>query len=160
MGNPTVFVVDADLDSLDRLHDILTDAGFNPILWWEATRAHDLVREVQPLLVLLERDLERPGEGLDVLAELRADPATSRIPVTLIARDVGTPAGVMESRNGPLPRMLVKPLEASELVEVVEDALASRMVFPGARSRPTASPAPDDIAGVGRRLTLRRTGNG
>ena len=142
MSNPTVFLVDTDTGSLDRLNEILTDAGYSPVLWWESTRAHDLVREIQPALVLLERDLELPGDGLGVLAQLRADPTTARIPVMLMAHDAGVTAGDGELPAGSMPRLLVKPLEVGQLVEAVAEALGSEPLAPRGQSR-TAMPGGD-----------------
>lgn len=84
----------------------------------------ELARSVRPDLVVL--DMMMPGRsGLEVLHELRADPALAQTPVVMLTararpadRDAATAAGA--------DRYLAKPFSPLELITVVEDLLNDR----------------------------------
>ncbi len=76
-----IVVIDDDRAILALLDTLLTEAGYHPILWDRAQDAHDLIRTVQPDLVILDLWLEHPGAGGMVLGLLAVDPTTRHLPV-------------------------------------------------------------------------------
>jgi DNA-binding response OmpR family regulator len=76
-----IVVVDDDHAMLGLLDTLLTEAGYHPILWDQAQDAHELIRTVQPDLVILDLWLEHPGAGGMVLGLLAVDPTTRHLPV-------------------------------------------------------------------------------
>ncbi len=72
-------VIDDDHAILALLGTLLREAGYHPILWDCAQDVHELIRTVQPDLVILDLWLEHPGAGGMVLGLLAVDP-TSRHP--------------------------------------------------------------------------------
>ncbi len=82
-----VLIVEDNEKNLKLARDLLQYHGFATI---EATNAEDgiaLARERSPRLVLM--DIQLPGmDGVSALAKLRADPATSRIPVVAMTASV------------------------------------------------------------------------
>jgi signal transduction histidine kinase/CheY-like chemotaxis protein len=80
-----------------------------------------LVRELLPDVVLLDLHLPDLG-GEELLAELRADPATAGIPVIVITADA-TPRQVERLRRAGAAAYLSKPIDLRLLLETVEDAL-------------------------------------
>ncbi|GAA2608333.1 response regulator [Actinomadura fulvescens] len=115
-----VLVVDDDF-MVARVHSgyVERTAGFT-VAGVAHTGADALraVRDLAPDLVLL--DIYLPDlDGLTVLRELRADPATEHIDVMVItaARDVGTIRGAL--RGGAL-HYLIKPFSATALREQLE----------------------------------------
>jgi two-component system, cell cycle response regulator DivK len=78
-----VLVVEDNPRNLKLVRDLLVHAGYGTL---EATTAEDglaLARVQRPDLVLM--DVQLPGmDGVQALARLRADPATSGIPVVAV----------------------------------------------------------------------------
>jgi CheY-like chemotaxis protein len=83
-----------------------------------------LARELHPDLVLL--DMMMPGRtGLDVLHELRADPALAEITVVMVTARVQVDdreAALAAGADG----FLSKPFKPAELVALVSDLLGDR----------------------------------
>ena len=81
----------------------------------------DRAEQLQPDLVLL--DLELPDiSGEQVLAELRAAPATRAIPVIVVSADID-PAVQHRVLAGGARFFLTKPFEVTELLRLVDGAL-------------------------------------
>jgi two-component system nitrogen regulation response regulator GlnG len=76
-----IMVIDDDHAILGLLDTLLTEAGYHPILWDRAQDAHELIRTVQPDLVILDLWLEHPGAGGMVLGLLAVDPTTRHLPI-------------------------------------------------------------------------------
>jgi CheY-like chemotaxis protein len=78
-----VLIVEDNLRNLKLVRDVLEHAGSRTL---QATTAEDglaLAREHRPDLVLM--DVQLPGmDGVQALGRLRADPATSGIPVVAV----------------------------------------------------------------------------
>jgi PAS domain S-box-containing protein len=90
---PLVVVVEDDDATSDLMARWLRDAGWRVNLLKSGTEALDHIRTLQPALVTL--DVLLPGlGGFDVLAALKADAATARIPVVM-ATIVDEPAGAV-----------------------------------------------------------------
>lgn len=118
MGQRTVVVIDDD-PVVCRLMEVVFE-----LEGYAVRQAHDgpsgieLVREVQPDAVLV--DVMMPGmDGLEVLAVLRSDPLTARLPIVLVSAkaqvadlDAGRAAGASD--------YVTKPFDPLELVERVE----------------------------------------
>jgi CheY-like chemotaxis protein len=112
----TVLVMDDDecMRELLRLH--LCNAGYEVLEAEDAVAAGHLLLKRRPD-ILLAADVERPYmSGLDLVAAMRADPATRAVPVIFItcradaeprARELGAAA------------LLAKPLHVDHLLEIV-----------------------------------------
>jgi len=87
----------------------------------DGDEALSLARERRPDLILL--DMMMPGRsGLDVLAELRGDPALAEIPVIMLTARTQAADRETAARAG-ADRFLAKPFSPLELVFVVEELL-------------------------------------
>ncbi len=83
----------------------------------------DLARQHQPDLVLL--DLHLPGmTGEEVLAELRADARTARVPIVVISADA-TEGQVKRLLAAGADSYLTKPIDVRRFLEVVEEQLGA-----------------------------------
>ncbi len=76
-----IVVIDDDRAILALLDTVLREAGYHAIAWDLAQDAHELIRMVQPDLVILDLWLEHPGAGGMVLGLLAVDPTTRHLPV-------------------------------------------------------------------------------
>ncbi len=118
-----ILVVDDEsiIVTVTKLH--LRAAGFRDIVGTtDPSQAMELVQQHAPDLVLL--DLSMPGvSGIDILQELRTDARHAQIPVLIV-----TASSSAETRERALSHgaagLLVKPVEAEDLVAAVRETLA------------------------------------
>jgi two-component system, OmpR family, response regulator MtrA len=83
-GAPLVLVADDDEDILMLVRVTLTGAGYEVVVARNGVAALALLRERRPAAAVL--DIAMPElDGLEVLAQLRADPATADLPVVLLS---------------------------------------------------------------------------
>ncbi len=111
-GHPLVLLIEDDAATVRLVRAYLHDAGYD--LAEASTPAHgfELARRLRPAAILLDLDLD--GEdGLKLLEQLKADPATREIPVVI-------ESVLAEQRRGFLlgaSDYLVKPLDRKRLLE-------------------------------------------
>jgi len=89
----------------------------------DATRAITTAQSFKPDLVLL--DVVMPGcDGGEVLAQIRGDGGLAKVPVIFLTATMSPDA--MKARSGTIAGypVLVKPIEAKQLVKQVEKTLA------------------------------------
>lgn len=117
-----VLVVDDDRDIRDLVTFKLEQAGYEVRQAEDGLQALDAVRAWAPDLVVL--DVMMPGlSGIDVVRELRADPASSATPVILLtakAQEADVETGFVTGADD----YVVKPFSPRELVSRVQAVLA------------------------------------
>ena len=86
LKNPTVLVVDDEAESRQRLHSAFAEAGYRSLSADTSGSALQLLSDDACDLVFLNLNLEKGG-GLALCKLLRAQPATSRIPIIALTRD-------------------------------------------------------------------------
>jgi signal transduction histidine kinase/DNA-binding response OmpR family regulator len=116
---PTVVVVEDDRRSFDLLRVYLEAVGARVVSARDGEEGLDTVRRLSPAGVVL--DILLPGiDGWDVLARLKADPATAAIPVVVVSmldeRGRGFALGAAE--------YLVKPVGKDQLLAALRRAAA------------------------------------
>ena len=106
----TVVVIEDDRRSADLLTLYLEGAGYAVVVAGDGVDGLELVRRVEPVAVILDVRLPRL-DGWDVLARLKADPATASLPVVIVSmideRGRGFALGAAE--------YLVKPVDRERL---------------------------------------------
>ncbi|MBI4172781.1 MAG: response regulator [Actinobacteria bacterium] len=119
---PRILVCDNEDVLRDLVRAALGGNGYDVIEARDGDEALALARDTKPDLVLL--DVMMPGRsGLDVLAELRADPELAETRVVMLTartqaadREAAAEAGA--------DRFLTKPFSPLQLAALVEDMLA------------------------------------
>ena len=116
---PTVVVVEDDRRSFDLLRVYLEEAGARVVSARDGEEGLDTVHRLSPAGVVL--DILLPGiDGWEVLAQLKADPATAAIPVVVVSmldeRGHGFALGAAE--------YLVKPVGKDQLLAALYRAAA------------------------------------
>jgi CheY-like chemotaxis protein len=113
-------------DDEDVLRSLIraTLSGYTVIEARDGDEALEQARQLHPDLILL--DMMMPGRsGLDVLAELRRDPALARTPVVMLtARTQVADREAAEAAGA--DRYLGKPFSPLQLISVVEELLEVR----------------------------------
>ena len=115
----TILYVEDNVSNLTLIEQILEERPEIHLLTSMQGRVGlDLARKHSPDLVLL--DLHLPDiPGWQVLAELKADPATAHIPVVVISADA-TPPQVKRLLKGGAHHYLTKPLDVVEFFAVLD----------------------------------------
>ena len=131
MAGEHIVIIDDDPDIREALHLILGPPGYRLTSCSTGPEGLDAVRAGRPDLVLLDVMLASPNEGFHLARELRADPATSAIPIVMISA-IGRTLGMdyaKELGGGYVTTeaFLDKPLRADLLLRTVDEVLARRL---------------------------------
>jgi two-component system phosphate regulon response regulator PhoB len=112
-----ILVVDDHIELAEITARQLRGAGYDASLATDGPEALKLVARERPACVLL--DVTMPGmSGLDVLAQLKRDPATASIPIVLVTacvRDTDLELGYREGAD----YYITKPFTAAQIVNGV-----------------------------------------
>ena len=107
----------------DSLCDALKAAGYEPTPAYDGEQAVAKAKEVLPDLILL--DIMMPKlDGISVLWELKANPATAKIPVIVLTNigDVETISKIVEA--GAVDYLLKSDQSVDDIIQKVKDVLA------------------------------------
>ncbi|RYE60952.1 MAG: response regulator [Hyphomicrobiales bacterium] len=105
-----ILVVDDDQDVLAAAEAILRSEGYLPISTSAPQAALQIARSMRPNAIFL--DVLMPGfDGWDVLAALKADPATTAIPVMMICMLGERAQALTAGAHG----VISKPLDAAKV---------------------------------------------
>lgn len=121
-GRPLVLCADDDEDILDLVGLRLELAGYEVEKVGDGDAALEALRRRRPEVAVIDVMMPRVS-GLEVLSELRADPALSDVKVILLSARVQETDIELGFEAG-ADAYLKKPFKATELVGVVESLLA------------------------------------
>ena len=119
----SIVVVEDDRNTSTLLHTILTNAGYQVVLWDRGDGAHALIQREQPQLVILDLWLEQPGTGSLLLGILTRDPTTWHIPIIICTGHkelLGDQAAQLHHLGY---RLLEKPFAPNTLLALVQSLL-------------------------------------
>ncbi|WP_287153893.1 response regulator [Candidatus Solincola tengchongensis] len=117
-----ILIVDDDATMANLLFTVLEFEGFQPLKALSGEEAIRLVMEEAPDLVLL--DIMMPEmDGFEVLASLRNDPRTERIPVIMLTARTED-RDMFEGWRRGADEYVTKPFDPHRLVEVIREVLA------------------------------------
>jgi DNA-binding response OmpR family regulator len=117
-----VFVVDDLPDFLELMEDVLSLEGYAVRTFPSATEAARAARDNAPNLIITDLRLGAES-GFDLVETLRADPATSDVPIllcTAATMDIEEQAGMVEGAG---VSVLYKPFEMGDLLARVRGLL-------------------------------------
>lgn len=122
-AQPLVLVADDDADIRALVAFRLRKSGYDVLEAGNGSDALRLARERTPALAVL--DWMMPGlTGIEVVEQLRADPATADVPVVLLTARVQE-ADMARGLEAGADAYLKKPFSPKELSERVAETLAS-----------------------------------
>ena len=116
-----ILVVDDDPQTLRYLRDVLTSAGYAPLVTGEPREVSRIIKAEQPRLVLL--DLMLPGtDGIELLERL---PELAEIPVIFVS-GYGRDETIARALESGATDYIVKPFSPTELTARIRAALRTR----------------------------------
>lgn len=119
-----ILIVEDNEKNMKLARDVLQSRGYATL---EAVTGEDgvrLARERVPDLVLM--DIQLPGiNGMEALRQLRADPASARIPVVAFTASV-TPTDRSQIAAAGFDGFLSKPVNLKEFLETVRRLLEAK----------------------------------
>jgi CheY-like chemotaxis protein len=118
---PVVLLVEDHEASADGYAQLLTGAGYRVARARNGYEALSEVSREPPSIILL--DLKLPKlDGWDLLQRIKADPSVASVPIIVVTGDSLPTHHEMAKSRGAVA-VLSKPIEPSELLKIVRDAL-------------------------------------
>jgi CheY-like chemotaxis protein len=119
----TILVVDDDLANLALAEALLQAEGFNVRVAIDAESTFKVLQDVKPALILM--DIQLPEvDGWELTRRLKADPATSAIPVIAITA-YGKAGDQKKAKQAGFAEFLAKPVSTRDLPAIVRRHLAA-----------------------------------
>ncbi len=116
-AGPWILVADDEMDVAHLFRRQLERAGYRVTVVTQGGQVAPVARQLRPELITL--DLLMDVDGLAVLRELKADPATANIPVVIISVIPEPESGLVMGAAD----YLVKPIDEEELLDCVQQML-------------------------------------
>ena len=137
-----IMVVNDTQEILQLFREILSDEGYEAILYSYAIQDLDEITRAKPDLIILDYMFDEEQIGWQLLQKLKMNRATASIPViicTAAVQKVREMEGYLQSKGIGL---VLKPFDIDDLLRAIEQALQSSDSI---ASFPGNSPAPDDV---------------
>jgi len=119
----TILVVDDDLANLALAEALLQAEGFNVRVAIDAASTFNVLKSVTPALILMDIQLHEV-DGWELTRRLKADQATSKIPVIAITA-YGKAGDERKAKQAGFAEFLSKPVSTRDLPGIVRRHLAS-----------------------------------
>jgi CheY-like chemotaxis protein len=109
-----VLIVEDDRSSADLLQVYLEGAGYTVAVARDGVEGLDLARGLEPAVVIVDILLPKLN-GWELIAQLKADPATAAVPVVIVSMIDEQGAGFALGAD----EYLVKPVDRAQLLDVL-----------------------------------------
>jgi len=121
VANELILIVEDNPKNLKLVRDVLQVRGYQTIEAGTGEEGVQMARDQHPVLVLM--DIQLPGiSGVEALQQLRADPATSAVPVIAITASV-MPQDQKRIMAAGFDGFQGKPISVRELLATVRGLL-------------------------------------
>jgi len=114
-----VAVVDNDRAYVEMMCDVLTNAGFEVVVYRSSSAARRAIPVAPPDLVILDLWIEQPGTGGELVEALRSHPSTQTTPVVICSGDIAQLSRYVCSPSKSICATLTKPFELDDLFGAV-----------------------------------------
>jgi len=119
----TVLIIEDEEDAAELFAEMMRVSGFRVLKTSSSTPALTLISTEKPDIVIL--DIMMPEvSGLDILRQMRRDPALARVPVVVVSAK-SMPADIRNGMEAGASTYLTKPVGFLDLKEAVERALGN-----------------------------------
>ena len=120
---PLIYVVEDNDGIRSLLEEVLSDADYRVLGCPTAHEAHFCIQAERPDLLLLDNHLEHYAAGWRLLTQLRADAATTSLPIILMTVDIGFLREHCVELHAQRCLAIEKPFDLDELLVTVYAAL-------------------------------------
>ncbi len=114
MDHRKILVVDSDKGTVGYVRKCLEESGYKALEAYDGETALQMIRHEKPDLAILELTLP-DRDGLDVIAAIRDDPRSSRLPIIVLS-DRATESDKLFGLESGADDYLAKPFNPRELV--------------------------------------------
>lgn len=127
---PHILAVDNDEAVLGLFRDLLTDEGYR--VTTQVYLDHDLskIADLAPDLIILDYMWPEEDSGWTLLQLLRMNPETEGIPIILCTGAVREVAALQDHLDSMGIRVILKPFNIDQLVDVIAEVLATAAANP------------------------------
>ena len=123
MTEKTVLIIEDEEDAAELFAEMMRVSGFRVLKTSKSAPALSMMSAEKPDIVLL--DIMMPEiSGLDILRQMRRDPALANIPVIVVTAK-SMPSDIKNGMEAGASTYLTKPVGYLELKEAVERTLAN-----------------------------------
>jgi len=120
----SVLIIEDEEDAAELFAEMMRVSGFRVLKTSSSAPAIDMMSAEKPDVVLL--DIMMPEiSGLDILRQMRRDPALANIPVVVVSAK-SMPADIKNGMEAGAFTYLTKPVGFLDLKEAVERAMGSQ----------------------------------
>ena len=124
MSQKSVLIIEDEEDAADMFAEMMRVSGYHVLKTSSSTPALTMMTAEKPDVVIL--DIMMPEiSGLDILRQMRKDPALAKIPVVVVSAK-GMPADIKHGMEAGASMYLTKPVGFTELKEAIERALGGQ----------------------------------
>ena len=124
MNEKTVMIIEDEEDAAELFAEMMRISGYHVVKTSKSAPAIEMMTTEKPDVILL--DIMMPEiSGLDILRQMRRDPALANIPVIVVAAK-GMPADIKNGMEAGASTYLTKPVGFLDLKEAVARALGSQ----------------------------------
>ncbi|HZM25099.1 MAG TPA: response regulator [Anaerolineales bacterium] len=124
MTQKTVLIIEDEEDAADMFAEMMRVSGYRVLKTSSSTPALTMMTIEKPDVVIL--DIMMPEiSGLDILRQMRGDPALANIPVVVVSA-TSMPADIKHGMEAGASMYLTKPVGFTELREAIERALGGQ----------------------------------
>jgi two-component system cell cycle response regulator DivK len=114
---PIILVVDDDVPNLMLAQALLEAEGFQVRVAVNGATMFDVLQQCTPAVILMDIQLPE-SDGWELTQQLKADPATTNIPVIAITA-YGKAGDVQKARQAGFAEFLSKPVSTRELPAII-----------------------------------------
>jgi len=123
---PHIMIVDDSLSVRKSLSLLVEDAGFETLLAKDGLEAIEMMNQTRPNVMLVDMEMPRMN-GLELTAHVRANQATQNLPIFMITSRT-TEKHRAQAKNAGVNAYLTKPYQDTELLDLIDKALAGAIV--------------------------------
>ena len=124
MNEKTVMIIEDEEDAAELFAEMMRISGYHVVKTSKSAPAIEMMTTEKPDVILL--DIMMPEiSGLDILRQMRRDPALANIPVIVVTAK-GMPADIKNGMEAGASTYLTKPVGFLDLKEAVARALGSQ----------------------------------
>ena len=124
MTQKTVLIIEDEEDAAELFAEMMRVSGFRVLKTSTSTPALSMMTAEKPDVVIL--DIMMPEiSGLDILRQMRSDPALANIPVVVVSATT-MPADIKSGMEAGASTYLTKPVGFQELKEAVVRVLGGQ----------------------------------